>query len=101
MILKAIKLVLSILLFLCLLKLPYGYYEFVRFAALVGFIYLAYQEKESGKYAMLFIYSALAFLFQPFFKIALGRHIWNIVDVVVGVGLITSIFFSDNSRQPK
>jgi hypothetical protein len=34
----------------------------------------------------------LALLFQPFFKIALGRQIWNIVDVVVGIGLLISIF---------
>ena len=33
-----IKLILSILLFLCLLKLPYSFYEFVRFLALVGFV---------------------------------------------------------------
>jgi len=26
-----------------------------------------------------------------FFKIALGREIWNIVDVIVGIGLVLSI----------
>jgi hypothetical protein len=30
-------------------------------------------------------------LFQPIFKIALGRDLWNIVDVFVGVGLIVSV----------
>lgn len=38
------------------------------------------------------IYGGLALLFQPFFKIALGRQMWNIVDVIVGIGLIISIF---------
>jgi hypothetical protein len=38
------------------------------------------------------IFGGLALLFQPFFKIALGREMWNIVDVVVGIGLILSIF---------
>ena len=33
-------------------------------------------------------FGALALLFQPFIKIALGRLIWNVVDVVVGVGLV-------------
>jgi len=37
-----------------------------------------------------FIYGGLVLLFQPFFKIALGRQIWNILDVVVGIGLIIS-----------
>ena len=39
-----------------------------------------------------FIYIALALLFQPFIKIALGRIIWNIVDVIVGACLIISLF---------
>jgi hypothetical protein len=34
------------------------------------------------------VYGILAFLFQPFFKIALGREIRNVVDVIVGVGLL-------------
>lgn len=40
---KSIKITLSILLFLCLADMPYGYYELVRFLALVGFGLLAYQ----------------------------------------------------------
>ena len=38
------------------------------------------------------IYGGFSLLFQPFFKIVLGRQMWNIVDVVVGIGLIISIF---------
>jgi hypothetical protein len=34
------------------------------------------------------VFVILALLFQPFFKIALGRTLWNIVDVIVGIGLI-------------
>jgi hypothetical protein len=38
------------------------------------------------------IYITLAVLFQPLFKIVLGRALWNIVDVIVGIGLLVSIF---------
>jgi len=34
----------------------------------------------------------LAILFQPLLKIALGREGWNVVDVIVGVGLLVSMF---------
>jgi hypothetical protein len=34
---------------------------------------------------------ALAILFQPFAKIALGRTLWNVVDVIVGIALIVSM----------
>ncbi|SIR14556.1 DUF6804 family protein [Maribacter ulvicola] len=87
-----IKSILAILFFLCLLDMPYGYYEFVRFLAFAGFGYLAYKANQVEKSEQVFIYIALALLFQPFYKIALGRELWNIVDVVVGVGLLISIF---------
>lgn len=34
----------------------------------------------------------LHLLVQPIAKISLGRQIWNIMDVVVAIGLIGSIF---------
>jgi hypothetical protein len=93
-----IKLILTILLFGCLVDFPYGYYQFVRFSALVGFGYLAYNANEQGAKNEAFVYLALAILFQPFFKIALGRVLWNGIDVVVGIGLIVSLFKSDNKK---
>ena len=90
----AIKIILAILFFICLADMPYGYYEFVRFAGLVGFAILAYQANEEGEKGESVLYGALALLFQPFFKIALGREIWNLVDVVVGIGLILSVFMT-------
>jgi hypothetical protein len=89
---KAIKIILAILFFLCLADMPYGFYQFVRFAGLIGFAILAYQANQQGRQTEMLIYGGLALLFQPFFKIALGRQIWNVVDVVVGIGLIISIF---------
>lgn len=89
---KIIKIGLAILFFLCLADMPYGYYQFVRFIGLVGFVILAYQANQQGKQTEMIIYGALALLFQPLFKIALGRELWNIVDVVVGIGLLISIF---------
>lgn len=96
---KSIKIILAILLFLCLLDMPYGFYEFVRFAAFIGFGILAYKANEQDRKTEMIIYGALALLFQPFFKIALGRELWNIVDVIVGLGLLLSIVFKDNPKD--
>jgi hypothetical protein len=71
--------------------MTYGYYQFVRFAAMVGFAYLAFSVNEQNNKNEVFIYIALAILFQPFVKVALGRTIWNIVDVIVGLGLLISL----------
>lgn len=96
---KIIKIGLAILFFLCLADMPYGYYQFVRFIGLVGFVILAYQANQQGKQTEMIIYGALALLFQPLFKIALGRELWNIVDVVVGIGLLISIFMKPKESQ--
>lgn len=95
-----IKIVLAILFFLCLADMPYGYYQLVRFVALVGFAILAYKANDQGQKTEAIIYVCLAILFQPLIKIALGREIWNVADVIVGVGLIISIFIrpSNNPR---
>jgi hypothetical protein len=91
---NTIKAILSLFLLICLADLPYGYFQFVRFAALVGFGLLAIGASNESRQTEMFIYGALALLFQPFFKIALGREVWNVVDVIVGGGLLISIFIS-------
>ncbi|CAI9678700.1 DUF6804 family protein [Elizabethkingia anophelis] len=88
---KIIKIGLAVLMFGCLLDMPYGYYQLVRFIALISFAVLAYQASQQSRQTEMFIYGALALLFQPFFKIALGRELWNIVDVIVGIGLLVSL----------
>ena len=94
-----IKIILTVLFFLCLLEMPYGYYQLVRFAALIGFALLAYKANEQGHTAETIIYVCLGILFQPLIKIALGRQIWNIVDITVGIALIVSIFIRPSSSH--
>lgn len=91
---NAIKVILAVLFFICLADMPYGYYQLVRFVALIGFGTLAYKANEQNKQIETLIYDGLALLFQPFFKIALGREIWHIVDVVVGIGLLVSLIMN-------
>ena len=73
--------------------MPYGYYQGVRFAGLLGFALLAYRCYEQKKVQVMIVFIGLAVLFQPFVKIALGRTGWNVIDVVVAVGLIGSVFW--------
>lgn len=88
---KLLKVFLTIILMVCLFDMPYGYYQFVRFAVMIGFAYFAFLADIQNKKNEVFIYIALALLFQPFAKIGLGRTIWNIVDFMVGVGLLISL----------
>lgn len=87
------------MLLLCMTDMPYGFYQFVRFISLIGFTILAYQANEKGQQTEVIIYAILALLFQPFLKVSLGRTLWNIVDVIVAIGLILSIFGLTKEKQ--
>jgi energy-coupling factor transporter transmembrane protein EcfT len=96
---KIVKIVLAVLFFSCILDLPYGYFQLIRFIALVGFGVLAFQANQKGNNTEMLICIGLAILFQPFLKISLGRQLWNVVDVIVGIGLIASIFIKQKNRS--
>ncbi len=96
---KLIKLGLAVILLTCLFDMPYGYFQFVRFISLVGFGILAFNANQKGEQIEQIIFIVLAILFQPLIKISLGRTIWNVVDVVVAIGLIISIFSKPNNKQ--
>lgn len=94
-----IKVSLAVLLLVCLFKMPYSYYQLVRYAALLGFGVLAYQANENNRQLEMIIYGALALFFQPFFKLALSRGTWNVVDALVAIGLLINIFLSRTDER--
>lgn len=96
---KYIPLYLAAILLICLAPMPYGYYTLVRFLATVVFGIYAYRCYMVKKEAMTWVFVTLALLFQPFAKVALGRGIWNIVDVIVAIGLIAFFFWERNEEK--
>ena len=79
--------------------MPYGFYQLVRFIALIGFGVLAYNAHKENNTNKMIVFGALALLFQPFFKIALGRAVWNILDVIIGIALIISLFINTQKNN--
>lgn len=86
-----------VLLLLCIAPMPYGYYQLVRFVAMVVFGVMAYKYYEEKKNVLAITFGALALLFQPFIKVALGRTMWNVVDVAVAIGLI-ALFYKERNQ---
>lgn len=95
------KLSLIAALLLCLAPMPYGYYIFVRYFAAIIFGVMSYQCYLEKKNSWTIVFGALALLFQPFVKIPLGREIWNVVDVLVAVGLFVPVWreYRDKKKQ--
>jgi hypothetical protein len=87
-----IKLLLAVLFLGCLASMPYGYYQLVRTLGMVGFAALAWADSGKSNKALCIIWVASAVLINPLFKIALGRTLWNIVDVIWVMLLIGTIF---------
>lgn len=81
--------------------MPYGFYELVRFIALIILGILAFDAHQKQLTVLRIIYVSLALLFQPFFKIALGRDLWNVVDVLAAILLVGSLFFSVQNKSEK
>ena len=85
---KHVCLILAAMMLLCLAPMPYGSYMLVRFVAMVVFGMIAYRYYQNQKMVATWVFSLLALLFQPIYKIALGRVVWNVVDVIVALLLI-------------
>ncbi len=90
---RKIYLIIAALMLLCLAPMPYGYFQLVRFLSTLAFGVMAYRYYRERKEWLAYTCGTLALLFQPFYKIALGRTVWNIIDVIVAIGLIVLFFY--------
>ena len=97
---KQVYLILAALMLLCLLPMPYGYFQLVRFVAMVVFGLMTYQYYIRQKAIASVIFGVLAVLFQPIYKIALGRATWNMIDVFVAV-LLIGLFMLEKRLEKK
>ena len=94
---RNVSLFFAALMLLCLAPMPYGFYQLVRFLSTLFFGLMAYRYYQERKEGLSYTFGALALLFQPFIKIVLGRTMWNIVDVIVAIGLII-LYFSEREE---
>lgn len=95
---KLLKIFLAVILLLCLLHMPYGYYTFVRLMGLIGFGALAIYYASTKKGVLSLVFISLAVLFQPFVKVVLSRLTWNVIDVIVAIFLF-ALFFIDKKAK--
>ena len=96
---KYIGLYLAAVLLLCLAPMPYGYFTLVRILATVVFGLYAYRCYVAKKEGLTWVFVTLALLFQPFAKVGLGRTVWNVIDVIVAIGLIALFIWEWNKNK--
>ena len=96
---KYLQLYLAAVLLLCLAPMPYGYFTLVRVLATVVFGIYAYRCFAVKKEGLTLVFATLALLFQPFAKVGLNRVTWNIIDVIVAIGLIVLFFWERKNGE--
>lgn len=88
-----ILLIAAAFLFLALIDgWPYGFFTILRFVVFAISAYVAWMSYEAKKEKWIWIFGFLAVLFNPFIVIHLNREIWSIVDLIVGIFMIVSVF---------
>ena len=84
---KLFYIIVAVMLLVCVLPMPYGYYMLVKVVTMAAFAIKAVDYHKIGKTELCIGCIAAVVLFQPLVPIALGGFIWKIVDV------IASLFF--------
>lgn len=83
----------SIFLFLALLDgWQYGFFTILRFVVFSATAYVAWLSYDNEKEGWAWAMGAVAVLLNPFIPVHLTRDIWMVIDGVVGVFLLVSIF---------
>ena len=96
---KILRILLAILLILCLLPMPYGYFNLVRIISMICFAIFAYRYYSEKKMELAITFCGLAILFQPLIKIHLGRGLWNTVDLIVAAFLLFLLYIDKKNKQ--
>ena len=91
---KNIAVIISvILLFLATIEgWPYGFFTLLRLVVFGTTAYLSWLAYRSEKQAWTWIFGFIALVFNPLIPLHLGRDLWVVVDLLVAVFLIISIF---------
>lgn len=84
--------IVAIMLFMAMLPLPYGYYQFLRWVVCGVAIYIAVQAYKWKKVWGTWVFGAIAILFNPLSPIYLTKEIWQPIDVVCALLFGISIF---------
>lgn len=90
---KNIASVISIVMLLvAIADLPYGYYTLLRWLVTAGAIFLVWTAYKSKRTFWLFLMGIVAILFNPIAPIYLDKETWVMIDFIVAIIFLISIF---------
>lgn len=87
------------LLLLCLVRMPYGYYTLIRFLVMAGGIGWAVRFFREERVYFALSAALVALLFNPIWKVALGRGVWNAIDVLLAILLVVLLYMRSKKKD--
>lgn len=91
---RSFLLICSICCFIAILRLPIGYYTFLRTVISIGAMILILSFLKQKSYSITIVFLLILILFNPLFPIYLHKKsIWIPFDVIVGILFLLLAFF--------
>lgn len=94
---QLLKLILTGILILCLLNMPYLFYRLSGYMLFAGFGWLAYEAFQRRDLIDIKIFIILAILYNPFIGIPFPHFLWVIISIVVIIGMVLNILFAEEN----
>lgn len=80
---------------------PYGYYTLLRWVVSAGAVFLVYISHQLKKTFWVFLMALIALLFNPIAPIHLDKETWVIINLIVAVLFLVSIFKTKCPQEGK
>ena len=88
------------LLLLAILRLPYGYYIFLRWAVSATALFSAWAAYECKRKIWVFVMGGTAILFNPIVPVHLLKETWMAIDFIAAIVFLASIFGIKHEGRP-
>lgn len=85
-------LIAALMLFGALGRWPYGYYQLLRLATCGAAIFVAFIAYNWKKLWATWLFGFIAVLFNPLVNIHFHKDSWQVIDIIVAVLFIVSLF---------
>lgn len=90
------RIIVSALLFIAILDLPYGYYTLLRIVVTAVAGYGIYTFVQKNIRITILIFSGIAVIFNPLIPVHLEKETWQVINVVVGTFFLISLYYGSD-----
>ena len=95
-------LVVAGMLLVAVAPLPYGYYQFLRWVTCGVSVFIAVESYRWKKTWAIWLFAAIAVLFNPIFPIYLSKEIWQPIDLTSALAFgLGMLFVHEPAKTPQ